>query len=46
MALYDNRIPVDLKYVDYERNVNQLGRAEYVIFKMFTFVQNRVIVRV
>ena len=36
--LYDNSVPVDMKYVDYDRNVNHLGSNEQVNFKIYTFV--------
>jgi hypothetical protein len=36
--LYDNSVPVEMKYVDYDRNVNHLGSNEPVHFKIYTFV--------
>jgi hypothetical protein len=38
--LYDNNIPIDMKYVDYDRNVNHLGSNEIVNLKIYTFVRN------
>ena len=37
-VLYENRLPIDLKDVDYDRNVNHLGKAEFVIIRIFTYV--------
>jgi hypothetical protein len=37
--LYDNSIPIEMKYVDYDRNVNHLGSNEIVNFKIYTFVR-------
>lgn len=38
--LYDNNIPIDMKYVDYDRNVNHLGSNEIVNLKIYTFVRS------
>ena len=40
-ALYDNRIPADIKYIDYDRNVKHIGKAEYIIVRIFTYVSIR-----
>jgi hypothetical protein len=38
ILLYDHSVPVDMKYVDYDRNVNHLGSGELVNFKIYTQV--------
>lgn len=37
-ALYDNKIPADIKYIDYDRNVKHIGKAEHIIIRIFTYV--------
>lgn len=38
-AIYHNKIPMDIKYVDYDRNVKQIGGAEVMSVKMYSYVQ-------
>lgn len=39
-AIYHNRIPMDIKYIDYDRNVKQIGGAEMLSVKMFAYVHS------
>lgn len=37
-AIYHNKIPMDVKYVDYDRNVKHIGGAEQLNIKLFSYV--------
>lgn len=39
-ALYHNRIPMDIRYIDYDRNTKHIGGSEMLSVKMFGYVQS------
>ena len=42
--IYDNVLPIDMKYIDYDRNVKHLGSKERITIKIFAFVKMAIIV--
>ena len=35
--LFDHKVPIQMKYIDYDRNIKHLGSDETVNFKIYTY---------